>query len=200
MLHIWLIVSWMYVNCHYIRWMRKWDLMAWLKSWTGHSYLTIRWSDHLKTGQKSQTFRFQVLVIKMVTVVELKISALISCEIQWGSENRTCPVFKWLKSVRSWNGSVFKWFWTKLRPKWYKPRPFLVYIKLSFYLKRSSLMVPFKNRTKMSGFRMVIAIWISEVKMSSFWIPTVRRLYIPKIVKFDGRRSRSILKIRHFRR
>ena len=174
--------------------------MRWLKSWTGHSYLTIRWSDHLKTGQKSQTFRFQVLVIKMVTVVELKISALISCEIQWGSENRTCPVFKWLKSVRSWNGSVFKWFWTKLRPKWYKPRPFLVYIKLSFYLKRSSLMVPFKNRTKMSGFRMVIAIWISEVKMSSFWIPTVKRLYIPKIVKFDGRRSRSILKIRHFRR
>ena len=26
------------------------------------------------------------------------------CPMQWGSENRTCPVFEWLKVGRVWNG------------------------------------------------------------------------------------------------
>ena len=32
-----------------------------------------------------------------------------SNKIQWASENRTSPVFEWLKAVWLSNGSVFKW-------------------------------------------------------------------------------------------
>ena len=53
--------------------------------------------------------------------------------IQWGSENRTCLVFKWSKAVWLWNGPVFEWFG-----------------------QNGSHLKPFENRTKMSGFWMVI--------------------------------------------
>ena len=29
--------------------------------------------------------------------------------LQWGSENRTCPVFEWSKVDRFTNGPVFEW-------------------------------------------------------------------------------------------
>ena len=37
--------------------------------------------------------------------------------IQWGSENRTCPVFEWLTLVRISNGPVFKWSKNKMAAK-----------------------------------------------------------------------------------
>ena len=37
--------------------------------------------------------------------------------LQWGSKNRTYPVFEWLKVDQTSNGPVFEWFWTKWQPK-----------------------------------------------------------------------------------
>ena len=72
--------------------------------------------------------------------------------LQWGSEYRTCPVFKWSTLIRFSNGSVFEWSKNKMAAKALAQTVFYGNKCFFHVYKMVQANGPFENRTFQSGF------------------------------------------------
>ena len=113
---------------------------------------------------------------------------MIRFQIQWGSENRTFPVFEWFKVDRFTNGPVFEWHlktgpkcmvFKRFRTKQRRPK---CPIFECLHFKKSPV---FKNGFRMFGF------WIpTVVQFSKGWaIALAITRVTPSVIKSDHSKS-----------
>ena len=102
-----------------------------------------------------------------------------SIQIQWGSENRTCPDFEWLKVDRTANGPIFEWHSKTER---FLPRPFEHRTFFGQTIRNPDIFDHSKTDDKNVRFSNVSDIW-----MFGFRIPTVLNSVVHVVPVFENK-------------